>query len=216
MNQSLKGHIKKAISQGYSINQVKDALLKQGYDAKTVEESMREFSKKSDTSRKKVMLTSLSILILIVIIVGLGYYYPKMAAYKDAEKMPSDTEIKGISEAQSYIETSFDLYKQKKYEEAIVQINKALAMNLDAGLSSAAHTRLGSSYYQLENYEKAKEEFSKAIDLNPVNDLAHTGLGWTYYQLNDYKKAKEELEKAFDINPENPATIEGLRVLNNL
>lgn len=206
MNQSLTDHVKKAISQGYSIQQIKETLLKQGYDASTIEESIRNASKLSNP-RKKVLVISVIILVLIILGFGLSYYYPKIVINKSTGITQTKTEINKV---QGYVDTGWDLYKQKKFEEAIAQFDEALALNPDASLGSSAYTGLGSSYYQLKDYEKAKEGFNKALEINSVNDVTHTGLGWVYYQQIQYDKSKTEFEKAININPNNDMAHSGL------
>jgi len=207
MNHQIRDHIKKAIKEGYSTHQIKEALLKQGYDLKEVEESLR--TSESSSSRKKVLTVSLIIFILIIAGFGLSYYYPKLVANQSTDKTATNTEIIKV---QDYIDRGWKLYDQQKFEEAITQFNNALASNPDVSLSSSARIGLGTSYYKLKDYEKATEEFNKALDISSSNDQAYSGLGWISLRQMQFDKSKTEFEKAISLNPNNEKAYSGLGI----
>ena len=66
---------------------------------------------------------------------------------------------------------------------------------------SSYYTNLGSSYNSKHKFDKAAQEFKKAIELDPNHDIAHYNLGNVYYAKYEYEKAIEELSKALEINP---------------
>lgn len=57
----------------------------------------------------------------------------------------------------------------------------------------------GASNLSLKNYEAAKEEFMKAINLNSNSSKAYEGLGEAYYGLNEFMKAKEAFNNALEL-----------------
>lgn len=52
-----------------------------------------------------------------------------------------------------------------------------------------AYYRAGSEFLSAEQYEKAAEQFQKAIDADPLLALAHYGLGQSYMGLRRYQSA---------------------------
>jgi len=52
-----------------------------------------------------------------------------------------------------------------------------------------------------KEYNKALENFNKAINLEPNYEIPYRGLGWTHYYLGNLTKAKEYFNKAKTINP---------------
>ena len=51
------------------------------------------------------------------------------------------------------------------------------------------HYRAGQEFLSSERFDRAAEEFSKAIDLDPLLTLAHYGLGQSYMSLKRYASA---------------------------
>lgn len=54
-------------------------------------------------------------------------------------------------------------------------------------------------YLVEQNYEQAVAEFSKIIELDPMNADAYLGLAQTYIEMGDTEKAVETLEKGFEL-----------------
>ncbi|MBM2838606.1 MAG: repeat-containing protein, partial [Deltaproteobacteria bacterium] len=58
----------------------------------------------------------------------------------------------------------------------------------------------GSTYAEKGQFDKAIEDYNKAIDLYPDNVLAYYYRGMAYYKKNQYSKAFEDYRKAININ----------------
>ncbi len=52
----------------------------------------------------------------------------------------------------------------------------------------------GRLLYNLENYEEAKTQFKRVLEINKGTVQARVGLAWCYYHLGDKRKALDELE----------------------
>jgi len=68
---------------------------------------------------------------------------------------------------------------------------------------------LGLSYYWGRQYDKAVEQFQKALELDAGFWLPHLYLGWTHLQQDHMTRANEELSTAFRLE-DNPWTVASL------
>jgi tetratricopeptide (TPR) repeat protein len=60
---------------------------------------------------------------------------------------------------------------------------------------------LGSCYEHLEQEEKALDDYSKAISINPKESGNYSSRAGIYIALGEMEKAKADLEKAVELNP---------------
>ena len=72
---------------------------------------------------------------------------------------------------------------------------------------------LGKKYFLEKNYEKAKEAYEKAIELDPKDARAYNNLANVYYEEKDYEKAKEAYEKAIELDPNFAGAYNNLGIL---
>jgi len=87
------------------------------------------------------------------------------------------------------------LVHQGKLREAITVLEKAHS------LSAEGHRLLGEAYRQVENYDKAKTHYEKALQLKSGLAEAHYGLSKVYAALDD-ERSKEHFEKFSALNRE--------------
>ena len=69
--------------------------------------------------------------------------------------------------------------------------------------NAEAYNERGNDYSNLGQYERAIEDYKKAIELNPNDDVAYYYRGIAYYFLNQYERALKDFDKALKINPNN-------------
>lgn len=97
--------------------------------------------------------------------------------------------------------------KMKNTDAGILNLNKAIDKNNN---KSIYYIKRGKMYLAKNDFNKAKDDFSKSIDLEPINGMnfLHRGncyakLGQKDLALNDYKKAKEVTPSLFQhVQPE--------------
>lgn len=97
-----------------------------------------------------------------------------------------------------YVNKGNELAGQKKYEEAIQEYEKALALspkNVDV------HLLLGLSYANFGNLEKALEHIKTSVKLNP-SYTPYYYLGLIYSAQSEFKKALDAFDKALSFNPD--------------
>ncbi|MEQ8226292.1 MAG: tetratricopeptide repeat protein, partial [Candidatus Eremiobacterota bacterium] len=62
--------------------------------------------------------------------------------------------------------------------------------------------KMGEDYLKVKNYEAAKKEFNKAIEIDENYPEPHKNLGIVYFNEQDWFMCRKELEKAIEINPD--------------
>jgi tetratricopeptide (TPR) repeat protein len=93
------------------------------------------------------------------------------------------------------------LFKLEKYSFAIKAFNKAIEQEKD---SSRYYLNRGYCYFKLGNYEKAEQDYLKALTLpKPTLDILYDDLSLLYYKLNNFSKSIEYSTKRIELNPEN-------------
>lgn len=105
-------------------------------------------------------------------------------------------------------EKAYELFAQKKYEEAI-GILVSSRMDLRNKLSSIENF-LGFNYLATQSIEKAKEAFEWGVTLNPETSQGYAGLGEIHYLNENDKQARLMFERAVKNNPLNEFAIGGL------
>ena len=89
--------------------------------------------------------------------------------------------------------------------ESIAEFERALELDP----LSEINTYMGLSHYWGRQYDKAIEQFRKALDLNSDFWLPHLYLGWTHLQQDNIAQANEQLAEAFRLE-DNPWTVASL------
>ena len=79
-------------------------------------------------------------------------------------------------------------------------MNKALDLG---DKSFAIYNERGIAYYQLKQFELAKGDFNRVIDINPNYSQAYVNLGTVKTSLGEYKGAVGDFSKAISADPKN-------------
>jgi tetratricopeptide (TPR) repeat protein len=74
--------------------------------------------------------------------------------------------------------------------------------DLDSAARSEVHFIAGFAYSDLQDYERALEDYGRAIALNPEDATAYNNRGLAYSDLQDYERALEDYGRAIALNPE--------------
>ncbi|MFZ2538094.1 MAG: tetratricopeptide repeat protein, partial [Oscillospiraceae bacterium] len=89
-------------------------------------------------------------------------------------------------------------HKSKQYQRAIDFARQIIDQK---GASSDLLSCVGVGFLGLGQYEKAIENFQRAIELDPIYAYPWHGLGTVYYYQKNYEKTIEYLRKAIELDP---------------
>jgi len=95
---------------------------------------------------------------------------------------------------------SFQFYQDGKFEDAIKDLNDAIKLNPNG--QSGYLNNIAMCYLGMNDYNKARDSFNKAIEKDPKNINAYGGLAELYLKDNNTQKAKEMLTMVLSINPQ--------------
>lgn len=120
----------------------------------------------------------------------------------------AESEFKKAIELNPNYPTAHHWYKisleaQGRFQEAMAEINKALALD---PLSLVINENVGDLYYNMRQYDKAIDQYKKTIDLDPNFPGAHAGLSVTYVELEKYDDALAEAERTETLSGIRPQT----------
>lgn len=107
-------------------------------------------------------------------------------------------------EAEAHIQKSAAYSAERKYAEAIAELNKAEAILPD---SYRIYGLRGIALNRMKSYAAALSDFERAIKLNPSDFRAFVGRGDAYWKLGDYDKAIDSYDEAVRINPSTEETF---------
>jgi len=92
------------------------------------------------------------------------------------------------------------LYKAKRYQEAISEINKRQFFHL--GEIKMLHLR-ARCYEELGNTKEATEEYERILDYDPNYAQAYAGIGKILFEKEYYREAELPILRAASLEPEN-------------
>ncbi len=110
-----------------------------------------------------------------------------------------DPVLAGITEnALAYFNHGKDLYGEGKYDEAIQEFSKALA--IDRKLANAYIDR-GNAYEKKRNYDQVIADYTQAIRIDPNYAFAYNNRGNAYSDKGNYDQAIADYTQAIRIDP---------------
>lgn len=75
---------------------------------------------------------------------------------------------------------------------------------------TAKHKAAGNMHFNQGEYEKARDEYRRAVEESPDDPGAHTLLGNALIELGDYAAARTEFDKALDAESDAPEAHRGM------
>ncbi|MBD3879512.1 MAG: tetratricopeptide repeat protein [Quinella sp. 1Q5] len=99
--------------------------------------------------------------------------------------------------ANQKFEEANKLYYAKNYQEAIKLYDELL----NFGGNASVYNNRGNAYLDLKQYERAIQDYDKAIQLNPNHEMAYNNRGLAYGKLGQKDKEIQDYESAIKLNP---------------
>lgn len=226
MNEKLIEYINEQKNNGYSDQQIKNILLKAGYQKK---DFIKYFKKKPLLFfNRKVVFFLLILLIFISIFLIINqfnkYNYPRYTQKASEYLLMNDTynAKKYLTLSRKYGQNDPDhlmkignLYEEIGFlSKAVQYYNKSIAIS-DEDLSkydkSEIYSKIGMVYLINQEYHNSIKFYTKALAENSYSDKAYSGLGWANLYLdmknknnNDwFNKSLEFFNLSISINKNN-------------
>jgi len=121
-----------------------------------------------------------------------GVYSEALAHAKEAATLTPE-------DASAYDEMADALFGLRRFQEVVTAAQQAI--RLSDGKFAWMHFRLGSGYFELQNWEFARQSFEKAAELNPKLAPAAYNVGLCYVRLGYYRDAVKWYEEYLRRSP---------------
>lgn len=103
-----------------------------------------------------------------------------------------------MSEAYQLFQRGLAALAAGRADEAIVPLERAKRLEPE---SSSIKEALGKTYFKLHFYDRAIEEFSAILDVEPLDDYAHFCIGRCYDKIGDILGARRHYKLALSLKP---------------
>ena len=113
-----------------------------------------------------------------------------------------------IPAAEILYREAHELYRAKKFEEAISGFRKLIKYYPKNPLTDNAQYWIGEAYYSSKDFAKALVEFKKVLDIYPDESKAPDAMlkiGLTHLEMGDKNKARESFKKLTERYPRSNA-----------
>jgi serine/threonine protein kinase len=111
---------------------------------------------------------------------------------------PATTPVKADAATDTIIDKGAELWDNRKYPEALIEFDKAIAINRNY---DRAWSWRASALNSLKRYDEARDAADKAIALNPNNAYALSNRGFSLEKLMRYDEALAAYDRAVEVNP---------------
>jgi len=98
-----------------------------------------------------------------------------------------------------YSNRAFTYYSLHRYEEALRDYNRAIALDPS---NAVAYSSRGTAYDGQHRYEEALRDYTRAIALDPSYANAYSNRGGSYLRLGRYEEALRDYDKAIALDPD--------------
>jgi Tfp pilus assembly protein PilF len=111
----------------------------------------------------------------------------------------SNQTLPAAESARLCLATAETMEREEKYPEAIELYEKARQLDHQAGVKATRH--LAFIHDRMGNFDRALEEYRRAMKDNPRDAALLNNLGYGYYNRGEWAAAEKQLRKAVDLEP---------------
>ncbi|MCD9085179.1 tetratricopeptide repeat protein [Stenotrophomonas sp. SY1] len=115
--------------------------------------------------------------------------------------------------AQQANDRGLQLYREKRYEEAVAQFTEALKLRPDF---AQAANNLGFVYYRQQRYSEAARWLENTLKIDPSRAVAYLNLGDAYFNAGDTAKAKQAYSTYLELQPQGSGAAQARSQLQKL
>jgi tetratricopeptide (TPR) repeat protein len=132
---------------------------------------------------------------------SLGYYYVHVGKPKQAEWSFRAAIRINPGYYIAFANLGALITDQGRYEEAVREIERSLAITNALGLANPARITLGNIYARMGLLDQAEEQLTIAVKENPLIAEAHFNLGRVYLMKEKINEAKIQFQQAANLDP---------------
>ena len=115
--------------------------------------------------------------------------------------------------AQQANDRGLQLYREKRYDEAVAQFTEALKLRPDF---AQAANNLGFVYYRQQRYAEAARWLENTLKIDPSRAVAHLNLGDAYFHAGDKLRAKQAYLTFLELQPQGSGAAQARAQLQKL
>jgi uncharacterized caspase-like protein len=115
--------------------------------------------------------------------------------------------------AQQANERGLQLYREKRYDDAVAQFTEALKLRPDF---AQAANNLGFVYYRQQRYAEAARWLENTLKIDPSRAVAHLNLGDAYFHAGDKARAKQAYTTYLALQPQGSGAAQARAQLEKL
>jgi len=121
----------------------------------------------------------------------------------DERKKKSEEYNRNINQlnASEWLDKSYNYIVNKEFDKSIEAATASIALNPNKDIAYSVYMNRGIAYGQINQHDKAIEDFNKAMSINPNMSNAYAHRGIAFIGKGQYDGAIEDFNKAISINP---------------
>ncbi|MNU96922.1 lipoprotein NlpI [compost metagenome] len=132
---------------------------------------------------------------------------------KNTLVVPAAAPTSDRQRAQQANDRGLQLYREKRYDEAVAQFTEALKLRPDFALAA---NNLGFVYYRQQRYAEAARWLENTLKIDPSRAVAYLNLGDAYFHVGDKAKAKQAYTTYLELQPQGSGAAQARSQLQKL
>lgn len=138
---------------------------------------------------------------------------PDLQGGKSTLVVPAALPTSDRQRAQQANDRGLQLYREKRYDEAVAQFTEALKLRPDF---AQAANNLGFVYYRQQRYAEAARWLENTLKIDPSRAVAHLNLGDAYFHAGDKAKARQAYTTYLALQPQGSGAAQARAQLEKL
>ena len=132
---------------------------------------------------------------------------------KNTLVVPAAAPTSDRQRAQQANDRGLQLYREKRYDEAVAQFTEALKLRPDLALAA---NNLGFVYYRQQRYAEAARWLENTLKIDPSRAVAYLNLGDAYFHAGDKARAKQAYTTYLELQPQGSGAAQARSQLQKL